>query len=95
MTLDDISKYGLPGLSCGVLIFAIRWGVLYIKDLLKEHKEERETLEKFHREERDAWKETIGKQFDQMNQTAKETNQSLKETASLTQSIKVLLENRR
>lgn len=108
--MDELTKYGLPGLICGILIVAIRWGVMFIKDMLKEHKEERETLEKrareereandkFHRDERDSLKLSISKQYEQMNNQARETNIAIKEntaaTSSLTNAVKMILENKK
>jgi hypothetical protein len=84
----DFDKYGLPGLIASIGIGAIIWCAKFIKDIIHEHKQEREELERIHREERADWKKTIERQFEESNRV---TNNN---TNVLT-AVKTMLENRK
>lgn len=84
----DFEKYGIPGVIATVAIATISWCVVFIKGLLKEHKEERESIERNNRAERDDWKRTIERQNE-------ESNRNIKENTNVLSGLKTLLENRR
>jgi hypothetical protein len=84
----DLDKYGIPGVIAAIAIGAIGWCVKFIKDVIQDHKREREELERQHRDERTDWKKTIERQFEESNRV---TNNN---TNVLT-AVKTMLENRK
>lgn len=84
----DFEKYGIPGVIAAAAIAAISWCVLFIKGLLKEHKEEREASERNNRSERDDWKRAIDRQ-------SEESNRNIRENTNILAGLKTLLENRK
>lgn len=83
----DFEKYGIPGVIAAVAIAAISWCVLFIKGLLKEHKEERESIERINRGERDEWKRSMERQNE-------ESNRNIRENTNVLAGLKTLLESR-
>lgn len=78
MSLDDILvKFGLPGIFILVLILGIKWGALFLKDLMKQHREEREQ-----------WSKTQEKQNDDHNKSLNKNTEVLSELTTLIKSIK-------
>lgn len=74
--MNDLANYGVLGIV--LIVFAI-WHAK--KD--KQHKEERENMEKLHREERTDWKKTIENQFESSNKVTNNATQALTELTTL------------
>jgi hypothetical protein len=51
-------------------------------------------IEARHKSERKEWRETIGKQFDRMNDQTDESNKTTRENTNILQGLKTLLENK-
>jgi hypothetical protein len=51
-------------------------------------------IEARHKSERKEWRETIGKQFDRMNQQTDDNNKTTRENTNILQGLKTLLENK-
>lgn len=87
--MDDILlKYGLPGvglMACGWLIMLL---INWIKKLIKDNREAIEKKDDEHRK-------SIEKIIDRMNDTADETNKTLRDNTNILAGLKSLLENRK
>jgi len=79
----DLEHYGPIGVVGMIGIAAITWLVKFIKDMIKDHKSEREDLERLHRIERDDFRKTIEKQFDESNKQTNNATQALTELTTL------------
>lgn len=84
----DFEKYGLPGIGIGLLIVAIRWAAVFVKDLMKQHKEEREDQENEHRREREGWNLINQRQIE-------ETNKNINRNTDVLSELTTLLKSRR
>lgn len=84
----NLSDYGVPGVIATVAIAAIIGCVVWIKNIIKEHHEEREDLERMHRSERDDWKKTIERQFEESNKVTNKNTDILSELSTLIKSRK-------
>lgn len=84
MSFEDVLlKYGLPGIFIVILIVAIKWGAVFVKDLMKEHKDEREEQENQHRRERETWNLINQRQLDESNKNIKENTNVLSELTTI------------
>lgn len=84
----DFEKYGLPGIGIGLLIIAIRWAAVFVKDLMKQHKEEREDQENEHRKEREGWNLINQRQIEETNKNINRNTDVLSELTTLLKSRK-------
>lgn len=84
----DFEKYGLPGIGIGLLIVAIRWAAVFVKDLMKQHKEEREDQENEHRREREGWNLINQRQIEETNKNINRNTDVLSELTTLLKSRK-------
>lgn len=89
MSFEDILlKYGLPGIMIIILLVAIRWGATFVKDLMKDHKTEREETENQHRREREGWNLINQRQLEESNKNINKNTDVLSELTSLLKSRK-------
>lgn len=77
--MTPIESYGLPG----VLLGGIAWLAIVFKDILKDHKAERDEIERQRRIERDDFRKTIERQFEDSNKVTNNATQALTELSSL------------
>lgn len=84
----DFEKYGLPGIGIGLLIVAIRWAAVFVKDLMKQHREEREDQENEHRREREGWNLINQRQIEETNKNINRNTDVLSELTTLLKSRK-------
>lgn len=95
----DLDKYGVPGVIAMILIAAIIWCAKFIKDIIAEHKQEREDLERTHRSEREEWRRSIDKQFDESNRNnqrqAEEYVKATKEHTNILSELTTILKSKK
>lgn len=84
----DLEKYGIPGIMILLLLGAFKIGWDFIKDLMKQHKIEREEAENQHRLERENWNRINQHQLE-------ESNKAINRNTDILSGLKTLLENRK
>lgn len=84
----DFERYGLPGIGIGLLIVAIRWAAVFVKDIMRQHKEEREDQENEHRREREGWNLINQRQIEETNKNINRNTDVLSELTTLLKSRK-------
>lgn len=89
MSFEDIlTKFGLPGVIILILLTGIKWGANFVKELMKQHKQEREDQENQHRREREAWNLINHRQLEESNKNINKNTEVLSELTTLIKSIK-------